>query len=151
MPYGQAKEILKYARDFHNQVSKFYQQISDTGQSDRVKLLLDYMIRHEKHLEKSLEDFEQSISSKALEAWYQYSKEQRTFAPLESIKYIANMPVDEIMKIATTIDNCLITSYKGIAETTNVPEVKEIFQNLLEMEEQQKHIKARVALGINDM
>ncbi|MDY0189147.1 MAG: hypothetical protein RBR22_00280 [Desulfuromonas sp.] len=151
MPYGQAKEILKYAREFHNQVSKFYQKIADKGQSERVKLLLDYMVRHEKHLEKALKHYEQSITTKALEAWYQYSKEQRAFAELDSINYLENMSVDEVMKIASTIDNCLISSYKGIVETTNVPVVREIFSNLLEMEEQQKHVKARVALGINDM
>lgn len=151
MPYGQAKEILKYAQEFHQQVSNFYQQISDKGQSTRVKMLLDYMIRHEKHLQKTLANYEKGVSSKVLDAWYQYSKDQRTFAPLESIKYLADMSADDVMKIASTIDNCLISSYKGIAETTNVPEVKEIFQNLLDMEEQQKHVKARVALGINDM
>ncbi len=151
MPYGQAKEILKYAREFHNHVSKFYQQIADKGQSERVKLLLDYMIHHEKHLEKALEDYEQSITSKALESWYLYTKDQRTFAALDGITYLENMSVDQIMKIAATIDNCLTSSYKGVAETTNVPAIREIFQNLLDMEEQQKHVKARIALGINDM
>lgn len=151
MPYGQAKEILNYAREFHNKVSEFYQQLADKAQSARVKLLLDYMVRHEKHLERSLKQFEDTISSKALDAWYQYSKEQRTFLPLDALKYSPVMTVDDVMKIGSTIDNCLIASYKGVADTAANTEVREIFKNLLQMEEQEKHIKARLVLGINDM
>ncbi|OQY25087.1 MAG: hypothetical protein B6I37_02280 [Desulfobacteraceae bacterium 4572_35.2] len=151
MPYGQAKEILDYARNFHCQVSDFYQQLADKAQSARVKLLLDYLIRHEKHLAKALEDFEQSVSSQALNTWYQYSQEQRTFAPLDAIKYSPTMTVDDVLKIGQTIDNCLIASYKGVAETASTAEVREIFENLLQMEEQEKHVKARMALGITDM
>jgi len=151
MPYGQAKEILDYARNFHCQVSDFYQQLSDKAQSARVKLLLDYMIRHEKHLAKALEDFEQTVSSNALNSWYQYSQEQRTFAPLDAIKFSPTMTVEQVLKFGQTIDNCLIASYKGVADTAATPEVREIFENLLQMEEQEKHQKARIALGINDM
>ena len=71
MPYGQAKEILEYAREFHNKVSEFYQQLADKAQSARIKLLLDYLVRHEKHLERSLKDFEDAVSSKALDTWFQ--------------------------------------------------------------------------------
>ncbi|MCD6527167.1 MAG: hypothetical protein J7K75_09280 [Desulfuromonas sp.] len=151
MPYGQAKEILDYARNFHRQAGEFYQQLADKAQGARVKLLLDYIIRHEKHLEKALAEFEEGASSKALSTWYQYSKEQRTFAPLDAILISPAMTTEDIMKIGTTIDNCLIASYKGVADTATTPEVREIFENLLQMEEQEKHVKARIALGINDM
>lgn len=151
MPYGQAKEILDYARDFHCHVSDFYQQLADKAQSARVKLLLDYLVRHEKHLAKTLEDYEKSSSSQALNTWYQYSQDKCIFTPLDTIQYTPDMTVDEVLKIGQTIDNCLIASYKGIAETTRNTEVREIFENLLQMEEQEKHKKARIALGINDM
>ncbi|MBW2186927.1 MAG: hypothetical protein JRG71_11200, partial [Deltaproteobacteria bacterium] len=143
MPYGQAKEIIDYARDFHCQVSDFYQQLSDKTQSSRVKLLLDYLIRHEIHLAKALEDFEQSVSSQALNTWYQYAQDQRTFEPLDAIKYSPTMSVDDVLKLGQTIDNCLIASYKGVADTASTPEVREIFENLLQMEEQEKHQKSR--------
>lgn len=151
MPYGQAKEILDYARDFHHRVSKFYQQLANKAQAPRVKLLLDYLVRHEQNLEQALKDFEQDASRKAMNTWYQYSKEQRTFAPLDALSYPAEMSVEDVIKIGTAIDNCLIESYKGVVETTANSEVREIFENLLQMEEQEKHVKARIALGINDI
>ncbi|WP_321529697.1 hypothetical protein [uncultured Desulfuromonas sp.] len=151
MPYGQAKEILEYAREFHRKAGAYYQKLSCQTQSARVKLLLDYLVRHEKHLENALSDYEQSIATKALNSWYQFSKDQRTFQPIESLSFTDEMSVDEIIKIGTTIDNCLIASYKGMADTATSAEVREIFENLLAMEEQEKHVKARIALGINDM
>ncbi|EAT17378.1 hypothetical protein HTZ97_01755 [Desulfuromonas acetoxidans] len=151
MPYGQAKEILEYAREFHRKAGAYYQKLSCQTQSARVKLLLDYLVRHEKHLEKTLSDYEQSIATKALNSWYQFSQDQRTFQPLDSLSYSEEMTVDEIIKSGTTIDNCLIASYKGMADTATSAEIREIFENLLAMEEQEKHVKARIALGINDM
>nr|WP_320049482.1 hypothetical protein [uncultured Desulfuromonas sp.] len=151
MPYGQAKEILEYAREFHRKAGAFYQKLSCQTQSARVKLLLDYMVRHEKHLERALEDYEQSIATNALNSWYQFTQEQRTFKPLDAMGYTEEMTVDDILKIGTTIDNCLIASYKGMADATTSEEIREIFENLLAMEEQEKHVKSRIALGINDM
>ncbi len=151
MPYGQAKEILDYAREYHRRVSDFYQQLSDKTDSARVKMLLDYLVRHKAHLDKALGEFEDEIKSKALEAWYQYSQDQCLFAPLDATQYSASMTVEEVLALGVTIDSCLLASYKGMVDTATTSEVRAIFENLLQMEEQQKHKLARIALEINEM
>jgi bacterioferritin (cytochrome b1) len=61
------------------------------------------------------------------------------------------MTVEQVMEIGLEMDKCLVASYKGMVETATTPECREIFENLLKMEEQQKHKLARIALEISEM
>ena len=151
MPYGQAKEIINAAQEFHRRASTFYQQLADKAEGARVKMLLDYLVRHEAHLERALGDFKDEIKSKALEAWYQYAQEQCLMQPFDISQYPKTMTVREVMEIGLNMDSCLVASYKGMAETATTPECREIFESLLLMEKQKKHKLARVALEIDEM
>lgn len=151
MPYGQAKEIVDSAQEFHKRASAFYQQLADKAEGARVKMLLDYLVRHEAHLDRALGDFKDEIKSKALNAWYQYAQEQCLMQPFDVSQYPKDMTVKEVMEIGLNIDSCLVASYKGMAETATTSECREIFQSLLLMEKQQKHKLARIALEIDEM
>ena len=52
MPFKQVKDILQRAIDFHSMLTDFYKKINDITQKDSVKLLVDYMARHEKYLQE---------------------------------------------------------------------------------------------------
>jgi len=151
MPYGQAKEIVDAAQEFHRRASAFYQQLADKAEGAKVKLLLDYLVRHEAHLNRALADFKEEARSRALEAWYQYAQRQCLLKPFDVSQYPQNMTVADVMEIGLNIDSCLVASYQGMAETATTPECREIFESLLLMEEQQKHKLARVALEIDEM
>jgi rubrerythrin len=151
MPYGQAKEIIDSARAFHQRASEFYQQLADKAEGARVKMLLDYLVRHEAHLNRALADYTEAVRSRALNAWHQYAQEQCLLQPFDASQYSKDMTVEEVMNIGLNIDKCLIDSYKGMAANASTDECREIFENLLLMEEQQKHKLARIALEIRDM
>ena len=151
MPYGQAKEIIDSARAFHQRASIFYQQLHDKTEGARVKMLLDYLVRHEAHLERALANYTEEVRTKALDAWYQYAQEQCLLQPFDVNQYPENMTVKDVMDIGLNIDSCLIASYKGMAEAATSADVREIFESLLLMEEQQKHKLARIALEIEEM
>jgi rubrerythrin len=151
MPYGQAKEIIDAARAFHQRASTFYQQLNDQAEGAKVKMLLDYLVRHEAHLQRALDDYAQEVRSKALDSWYLYAQEHCLLEPFDVSRYPVDMTVDDVMNIGLNIDSCLIASYKGMAEAATNPEVREIFESLLRMDQQQKHKLSRIALEIGDM
>lgn len=151
MPYGQAKQILGYAREFHRFARDYFKQLSDSTQQPRMKMLLDYMSRHEEHLDEILKEHETSTKNKAMEAWFQFSTECSVFKPVKNISYTDELTVDQVFEIAAQIDKCMIDSYNTVINRTSNPEVRELFQNLLEMEEHEKQVRARTALGLMDM
>lgn len=151
MPYGQAKQILGYAREFHRFARDYFKQLSDSTQQPRMKMLLDYMSRHEEHLDEVLKEYESNTKNKAMDAWFQFSTECSTFKPVKDISYTDELTVEQVFEIAAQIDQCMIDSYNTVINRTSNPEVRELFENLLEMEEQEKHTRARTVLGLMDM
>jgi len=151
MPFGQAKQILDYARQFHHFASDYFKKLSDSTEEPRMKMLLDYMSRHETHLEEVLKDYETSTKNKAMEAWFQFSNECSVFKPVKNISYTDDLTPEKVFEIAAQIDQCMIDSYNTVINRTSNPEVREFFENLLAMEEQEKHKRARTLLGMQDM
>jgi len=61
------------------------------------------------------------------------------------------MSVDDVIRMGLELDESLIKLYKNAAEESEVPEVKEMFNNLLKMEQEEKHHLVRTALGSMDI
>lgn len=145
------KDVVDYSRKLHQQISKLYQEISQDQTQERVKMLLDYLQRHEAHLEKSLNQFEHDKSQVVLDSWFQYAPDQSITEVLESIEITNHMSTDEVIAMALKLDDYFIELYEGMVENASSSAVKSVFQNLLEMEQQEKIRTSRAALTIHDM
>ncbi|WP_283789389.1 hypothetical protein QNI23_005670 [Bermanella sp. WJH001] len=151
MYYKTVKDVVDYSRKLHQQISKLYQEISQDQTQERVKMLLDYLQRHEAHLEKSLNQFEHDKSQAVLDSWFQYAPDQSITEVLESIEITNHMSTDEVIAMALKLDDYFIELYEGMVENASSSAVKSVFQNLLEMEQQEKIRTSRAALTIHDM
>jgi rubrerythrin len=152
MRFETTRDVLDCVKQFHSKASDLYNQLANHEEQERLKLLLDYLSRHETHLAKSLADYEQETSEKILNTWFQYVPDQALLEPINNIDIEPNLSVDEIVDLAMGLDNCLIELYKEmINHSSAISEVKEVFQNLLDMEKQEQHQLARSRLGTLDI
>jgi rubrerythrin len=152
MRFETTRDVLDFVKQFHRKARNLYRELANHEDQERLKLLLDYLSRHENHLAKSLADYEQEASEKILDTWFQYVPDLALLEPINNIDIVPNLSVDEIIELAMRLDNCLIELYKEMIDNSAaISEVKEVFQNLLEMEKQEQHQLARSRLGILDM
>lgn len=151
MHYKTVKDVVDHSRQLHHQISELYQKISQDQSQERVKMLLDYLQRHESHLEESLSQFENDKSQKVLDSWFQYAPDQDLAEVLASIEITDHMTTDEVIIMALKLDDYFIELYEGMVESSSSSAVKSVFQNLLDMEQQEKIRTARTALNITDM
>jgi rubrerythrin len=137
--FKQAQDVLDYAKDFHHQLSNYYKTLNDKTDQVRVKMLLDYLTVHEKKLEANIERIEENISGKVLGTWFKYTLCEDLRKELSKMIYkIGDISVEEIIRMAIQLDDCLIRIYKKIAANSDIPEVREIFHNLSELEDHEK-------------
>jgi len=146
MAYQQTRDILERARDFHHQLSEFYRRLGDSAERATVKMLLEYMSRHEKHLEESLAVYEEAAAGNVLDSWFKYTPERATCKCFEGVELGASMSVGDVVSIAMRLDDCLVNLYKEAAESLPAGQVQEVFAKLLEQEEQEKVRLTRDAL-----
>ena len=114
-------------------------------------MLLEYLKRHEDHLEQTLGKFEQDKSQKVLESWFQYAPDQDLKDVLTELNINENMSTDDVVEMALKLDDYFIDLYQDMVNSSTSTPVKEVFQNLLDMEEHEKIQLAKTALQINDM
>nr|MBS0019122.1 hypothetical protein [Gammaproteobacteria bacterium] len=149
--FERTRDVLDHARSFHHQVGALYQRLENQAEKERVQMLLDYLGRHERHLEKSLADYEEEASKRIMDTWFQYTLEEDPSDLLSEVQIKGDMSVDDVVRLALRLDDYLIDLYKNMAENTDIPEVKEMFTNLLELEQQEEHQIARNALRLDEM
>lgn len=149
--YEQTCDIIKSVRSFHNQMRIFYERLHERDEKQKVKMLLDYLSRHEKHREETLAKYEKEASRKVMDTWFKYIPDNIPDNYIDNIEIESPMSVDDIMHITLQLNNCLIELYKGLIKKTEVNEVREVFTCLLERIKKDEKDLARDVLWLNDI
>ncbi len=151
MRFEQVRDLLDHARLFHRHLSELYDDLASHKETERVKLLLEHLGRHEKHLEESLAEYEDGAPRKVLDSWFQFTHDESTLKIPESIEIKPHMTIADVVRMGLALDDRLIEVYEDSAVSAEIPEVREVFENLLKMEEEEKHTLVRAALESMDM
>ena len=151
MHYQTVKDVVDHSRQLHQDISGLYAKLSQDQAQERVGMLLDYLKRHEGNLERSLNQFETDKSQKVLDSWLQYSPDQDVSDVLAQVTISDHMTTDQVVSMALKLDDYFIDLYQEMIDHTSSSSVKAVFQNLLDMEQQEKISMAKTALQLNDM
>ena len=150
MRYTQVRDMLDQVRDFHGQLAEYYHQLSDSSDQQRVKLLLDHMSNHEKQLQESLRDYEEDASEQVMNTWVDCKYCDEVLATCKRVPIASETSVDSVVKATLDIDNCLVRFYREVAEKVESETVRDVFRNLVDMEESELRQLAFSALQVRD-
>lgn len=151
MPYNQTKEVLDQARMFHRRLSKFYEDLKDNASMEHTRALLDYMSRHENYLDESLEEFKEQVSDNTLDTYMQYGSDASAQVQIDNFEIKEDMTVADVVATAMHFDACLIKFYREMASKSTNPKVREVFENLLVMEQHEQLELSKRALDIESL
>jgi rubrerythrin len=147
----QVREFVDFGKHLHGKIKELYDDLNEHAQLERVKMLLDFLSRHEQHMEESLARFENESRHGILEAWMEYSPGLDVEKVMDRFHLRENPSSDEIIQIAMDFDDTLVSLYKEIADKANNTKVKALFNNLLQLEEKEKVQVARAAMTLWEM
>lgn len=149
--FEQAKDVLDYGIELHAQLRTLYSDLSERSDQARVKMVLDYLSRHERNRAEALRRFEQPPHVHCLDVWLQYAPSLEIEQMLKDCVIRPDMSVDDVVKIALRFDNALIEIYKEAAREAEDTNARAIFENLVEMEEKEKQRFIRDVEWMDDM
>jgi len=138
MPFETTKDIIDHAKKFHQKLGEVYAALGERAGKEKLKLLLNYMSRHESHLVECIDAMESDASKKILETWFKYSPQMPDCECFECIDISADMSLEEVVDTALRVDQCLVRFYRDAAEKAVVPEVKDFFQKILDLEKKEE-------------
>jgi DNA integrity scanning protein DisA with diadenylate cyclase activity len=146
------RDILDWTIDFHQQLSLCLADCANKNESERAKLLLDYLAQHEQRLTKVIMKFEKTASSNALNTWcYEYLdkhpivKHKHTDAPFSDLNTL------QITEIVIHMHQQVITLYRDLAAQTVVNSAHDLLEELLSLEEHEAMRMSQSANRLEDM
>ncbi len=148
--YEPARNVLAHAADFHKTLSVMYRDLTEQTDRERVRLLLDYLQRHEKNFEESLKRYSSQTRQRIRETWFQYIPKENELTT-EDIELRPDMSIDDIVRAAMELDRRLAAFYRQMAAHGGSQEVRDIFSGLAQQEERERSKLAQTAYDIQHL
>lgn len=148
--YVQVRDLLEQAARFHGDLAAFYHRLAGEAGQQRVKLLLDYMSTHEANLKASLDTFDEEASEGVLNTWIDRDYCDRIVHACENMPEPPALEVEDVIHLAMTVDESLTRFYEELEQKTDVDSVREVFRNLVSMEQAELRRLAVNALTARD-
>ena len=152
MRFEQTRTILQHqVPDYHRTVSRYYKELADGEVSPRVRLMLDYLIDHEKNRALALGEFCREASPHILDHWFKGVEIEFPKAEVETLTDAARTDLDQLIKSAVDYKTCLIGYFTYLLDHCEEKETTNLFQTLKTQEEKAMKRMIRHAQGLADL
>jgi rubrerythrin len=150
MSFKTVRDVLQLSQDIHRNAGILYQQLRDQTQRERIDMLLKFLSQHEEELALTLAKVEVDVSKDVLNEWHQTELFSIT-SILEGCKQChPDISLEELVEMALKVDDSLINLYRHMASEASSEVTRQLFENLVVLENNEKMKTARAALSLND-
>ena len=143
-------DVIDHARDFHSQLSRYYDSLSAVADRARVKIFLDYLSACAKRHEEVLAEYEENAPREIMDTWVSCAADAPIAKALELKPLTPGMDVDTVLREALRLDECLSEMYREVIDRAATDRIREVFTRLLEANQKDMHNLARDSGHLHD-
>ncbi len=145
-------DLIEWSRKLHGSLAKCLSHCASLHQNERASLLLEYLASHESEIEKIVAGFEQQADPRAARTYvYDYMPHDPITTHLDCDDHYAKMDATSIETEVVDFHEQIISLYRTLIEKAEIPEVTELVQSLLDMEEHETKRLVRQIGRMDDM
>lgn len=145
------KDFLDYSRELHREIQACYDTLNAHAEQPRIKMLLDYLSRHERNMEENLHRFEDSTRKEILNMWLEHVPRLNIQEIIGQCQIREGMSLEEIVEAALALDAAMLGLYRDVAGHAKDARVKAVFENIVHMEENTANQTLRDASALREM
>ena len=134
----QVSDLLIRCQHFHHRLAEYYEGLENEVRRPEVRAMLDFMARHEHHLEHCIELYSKTAAPGVTQAWFKVAPDDQAGKLLHEATVDPDMGVEDVIEMAMRFDDYLIRVYRQLAESTQNSQLREALENLLELEESEE-------------
>ena len=143
------KDVLKWTKSTHRNLSKCMTHCAEDHDSERARMLLNYLSEHENALMTVLQGFIDTSNTKALSTWcLEYLDQQPIVTHDNCEAAFIGQDLSEIIEAVVAQHYQIISLYKHLHSRADIPSVSELTEQLIELEE---HHAMQMVQGSNRM
>jgi len=151
MRFGTIQDVVDFARKLHAALSDQYAELEQLSSSERARLMLDYLNRHEQNLAQAMDKYEGDMSKGIAALWLQDVPELQSDDLVDKVRGVDLGDVDNIIAVALDVDEYLIKLYQRMADEVDSDEGREVFKSLIKLEDNERHRLSRAAFRLADI
>lgn len=151
MRFQTVADVLDVVKSFHKALAAQFSELEQLTTSERARLMLDYLNRHEQHLSEATGQYDKDAGSGLLNTWLQFAPESHPDDLVAKVRAVDLNDVDSIVAVALAVDDYLIQLYRDLLSDADTDELKEVFESLIRLEDNERHTLARGAFRLSDL
>ena len=145
-------DVMDWTRAVHANMAECLEHCSRDSRRERVKMLLDYLAKHEHQLDHVYELSKEDVSRQALDTWCQEFFEKAPVRPHEKCSEdFRDRDTGEILAAVVAMHDKLIEFYRYMVSRAEVTSTRELLQALLDLEEHEAMRMARDGGRLEDL
>jgi hypothetical protein len=143
MRFDQTGEVLGFIERFHEDIARAYVALGERIPQRRAGLLLDYMSAREMALAEAVRNFAHDSPDPALKEWDPFNVDDTAIRARIKEGLHAEASPDQLLSLGLDVAEWFEKLFVRLKAKSGTPEQKELFENLRERTEQEKHKLAR--------
>ncbi|MFN3581211.1 MAG: ATPase [Pseudomonas sp.] len=129
------EQLVDWTSGLHKHLAESLEQGEIQAQGEKAQWLLHYLAEHERTLTDVVQRMKEKADPKALNTWlYEHLSEKMPPANGRQLSF-SNMDFEEISAQIFEIHNQLIELYRSMSGRAPTPEIRELMEELLDLEE----------------
>jgi uncharacterized protein (DUF305 family) len=130
------KDILVWTQQFHQYLSQCLIHCASKNESERAKMVLEYLSEHEKALNSVISQFESISQAHVLNTWcVEYLNKQPIVQHIHCNAPFSQLNAEQITDIVIEQHQQVIDLYRYLLLKMEIPEAVELIEKLLSVEE----------------
>ncbi|MEZ0122578.1 MAG: hypothetical protein AB9Q22_14075 [Candidatus Reddybacter sp.] len=151
MRFATIQDVVDFARKLHTALSEQYAELEQLSSSERARLMLDHLNRHEQNLAQAMNKYEGDMAKGIAALWLQDVPELQSDELVDKVRGVDLGDVDNIIAVALDVDEYLIKLYQRMADEVDSDEGRAVFNSLITLEDNERHRLSRAAFRLEDM
>lgn len=132
------RDLIDRAIGLHRDAAQHYATLRATHGESEEGLYLGHLIEHEERVAESLEAYKEEAPSTVLETWFKYAPDLSQAEALGALHEKTGATSGQISEIAEMISSMLSEVYDALAEGSPVENVRDVINDLRELENREK-------------
>lgn len=149
--FKQAYQVLKDAEKFHLEIADFYEELLEKATDNRTRLLLKHMLEHEQRMAQNLANYGEVAQHKVMQTWLQYTHEESAKDFIKSLNLSDPPNIKEINNMGREVDRYFSDLYEAVYGAIESAEVKEVFEDLKQIQDKERITLSMATNSLWDM
>ncbi|WNZ57328.1 hypothetical protein QT397_08315 [Microbulbifer sp. MKSA007] len=149
--FKQAFEVIKDAERFHLEMAAVYETLLEKSEDYRTQLLLKHMLEHEQRMAKNLQNYNDVAQNKVMKTWLQYTHEESANDFIRRLNLSDPPTIREINNMGREVDRYFSELYQAVYGAIESMEVKEVFEDLKQIQDKERITLSMATNSLWDM